>query len=216
MKLGLIHRDEIRKISSLLEEELDFLISAISTTFLQEHDWEGRHTDIAVNSLRQRFDNLQNTTPSVDGIGIIFFDIATLRDTIPVLDTWTPVIGGSSGTSGQTYSSRGGISVKIGKLVVCYFRATLSAKGTITDAVQIQGLPYTPRLDTITNMLGFAFLPVFNGLATNWIWLGGYVLPGSVVNITGMQAAGASIATLVTADIGNTADIGGVIIYAAE
>src|SRR3990167_12744 len=216
MKLGLIHRDEIRKISSLLEEELDFLISAISTTFLQEHDWEGRHTDIAVNSLKQRFDNLQNTTPSVDGIGTIVEDLAGVGDTVPVLGTWTPVIGGSGGTSGQTYSSRSGISVKIGKLVVCYFRATLSAKGTITTTVQIQGLPYTPRPDSITNMLGFAFLPVFNGLATNWIWLGGYVLPGSVVNITGMQAAGASIATLVTADIGNTADIGGVIIYAAE
>ncbi len=48
---------------------------------------------------------------------------------------WTPVVGGSGGTSGQTYAANGqvGLYVKVGKQVLCSFRVQLSAKGTITS-----------------------------------------------------------------------------------
>ena len=75
MKLGLFHREEIRNISPLLEDEFDRLMAAISQTFLREHDWEGRHTDVNAISVRQRLDNTQSTTPSVDGAGSVTSDL---------------------------------------------------------------------------------------------------------------------------------------------
>jgi len=47
--------------------------------------------------------------------------------------TWTPVFGGSGGTSGQTYTTQTGRYTKIGKLVTASFDCHLSAKGTITS-----------------------------------------------------------------------------------
>lgn len=57
--------------------------------------------------------------------------------------SWTPVLGGSGGTSGQTYTTQVGRYIKVGKLVTCFCQVTFSAKGTITGSLQIQGLPFT-------------------------------------------------------------------------
>ena len=57
--------------------------------------------------------------------------------------TWTPVIGGLTSTSGQTYSIQNGYYTKVGRLVTCYFYATLSNKGTITGTLGLTGLPFT-------------------------------------------------------------------------
>ena len=57
--------------------------------------------------------------------------------------TWTPVIGGSGGTSGQTYSIQNGYYTKIGNRVIVNAYMTLTAKGTITSTLQLQGLPFT-------------------------------------------------------------------------
>src|SRR5688572_15972641 len=46
--------------------------------------------------------------------------------------TWTPVIGGSGGTSGQVYTTQVGWYIKIGKLVTAGFRVQLSTLGTVT------------------------------------------------------------------------------------
>lgn len=81
MKLGMIHRDEIRELSPALEDELDRLMAAIATTFLVEHTWDGKHGNITTLSINQRFDNAQNTTPSVDGLGEITGDTSTDGDT---------------------------------------------------------------------------------------------------------------------------------------
>jgi len=57
--------------------------------------------------------------------------------------SWTPVITGSGGSSGQTYSVQTGRFVKIGRHVTLWGRVTLSALGTITTSAQIAGFPYT-------------------------------------------------------------------------
>ena len=57
--------------------------------------------------------------------------------------TWTPVLGGSGGTSGQSYGTQTGSYIKIGRQVTCIFHAVLSDKGTITGNLQVQGLPFT-------------------------------------------------------------------------
>jgi len=62
--------------------------------------------------------------------------------------TWTPVLGGDGGTSGQTYSAQSGNYVKIGRLVTAFGSLTLTAKGTITGNLEIQGLPFTSTSGT--------------------------------------------------------------------
>lgn len=67
--------------------------------------------------------------------------------------TWTPVIGGSGGTSGQTYTSQEGRYIKIGSFVWAAFYVAFSgaggAKGTITGNAQIQSLPFTAETGTL-------------------------------------------------------------------
>lgn len=56
--------------------------------------------------------------------------------------TWTPTLGGSGGTSGQSYNARSGRYVKIGKLVFVVFDIQMGTKGTLTGNLEIQGLPF--------------------------------------------------------------------------
>jgi hypothetical protein len=128
--------------------------------------------------------------------------------------TWTPVIGGSGGTSGQAYTTQNGRYVKVGKLVTCWFTATLSTEGTITSGVQIQGLPFTSAAFT-NDMLGSALR--FSGLATNWVNVIASVGQSSTAaNVTGCQAAATNNETALTAsDIGNTSAFRGCIVYEA-
>lgn len=119
--------------------------------------------------------------------------------------SWTPVIGGSGGTVGQTYSIQVGRYIKIGRIVLVQGYAVLSAKGTITTAVQIQGLPFTSM--NVSNLYGGLHIEHF-GLTTNWIYLSGEVQPSTTVaTLFGLQAAGVSLVTLATADIANTSQI---------
>jgi hypothetical protein len=58
--------------------------------------------------------------------------------------TWTPVIGGSTGQSGQTYSVQSGLYKKIGNFVFVSFSVVLTVKGTLSGSnLVISGLPFT-------------------------------------------------------------------------
>lgn len=118
--------------------------------------------------------------------------------------TWTVVIGGAGGTSGQTYSSRAGSYVKIGRVVVVTGFASLTAKGTITGNVQIQGLPFASV--TTTYAVGTV---QWNLLATTWASVVGVIAPNSTaVALMGATVAAVNNGTaLVTADIGNTTEV---------
>jgi len=59
--------------------------------------------------------------------------------------TFTPVLGGAGGTSGQSYGLQAGNYVKIGDRVFIDANTSLSTKGTITGNVQISGLPFTSK-----------------------------------------------------------------------
>jgi hypothetical protein len=129
--------------------------------------------------------------------------------------SWTPVIGGSGGTSGQAYTVQVGRYVKIGKLVTVQFRATLSNKGTITTNVQIQGLPFAA--ENTANLPASAAL-IFSTLATTWVNVMGQILPNtSVIEVFGATAAAQSNTTsLTTADIQNTTVLEGTVTYRAS
>ncbi len=57
--------------------------------------------------------------------------------------TWTPVIGGLSGVSGQSYSNQSGTYTKIGRMVHVNCSIDLSTKGTISGLLTLNGLPFT-------------------------------------------------------------------------
>ena len=57
--------------------------------------------------------------------------------------TWTPNFAFTGGSTGLTYSSRGGVYTRVGRLVTCYCMIVLSNKGSSTGNVLVSGLPYT-------------------------------------------------------------------------
>jgi hypothetical protein len=127
--------------------------------------------------------------------------------------SWTPVIGGAGGTSGQTYSAQNGRYVKVGKLVMAHFAVALTAKGTITGNVEIQGLPFT-----VDSVAGHACALKWESTATNWVNIIAEVVASTTTAlVTGASAAGTTNGTaLVTADIGNTTTLRGVLSYVAS
>lgn len=128
--------------------------------------------------------------------------------------SWTPVVGGGGGTSGQTYSTQVGRYVKIGQLVIAYWAVVFTAKGTITTNAQLQGLPFTSQ-----NVSGlFSISPVrFGNLATSFASIIAVLLPNTTTaNLESVAAGGAAnTANVVTGDINNNSEFSGCIVYRA-
>lgn len=124
--------------------------------------------------------------------------------------SWTPLIGGTGGESGQTYGSRAGTYVKIGKLVIVQFICTLVAKGTITDNVVIGNFPFPVASGYFTALM-------WDALAGNFVSV--VALPS--VGTSGAEVRGAAAAAtsnntaLTTANITDTTTFSGTIIYHA-
>ena len=57
--------------------------------------------------------------------------------------SWTPNFTFNGNSTGVTYSNRGGLYTRVGRLVTCYCMIVLSAKGSSTGNVLVTGLPYT-------------------------------------------------------------------------
>jgi len=78
--------------------------------------------------------------------------------------TWTPVLGGDTGTSGQTYDYQQGYYLKIGKTVYFTFAVKLINKGTVTAEAILSGLPFTIAGQ---RGAGGAFISDFENLGIN-------------------------------------------------
>lgn len=126
--------------------------------------------------------------------------------------SWTPVLGGAGGTSGQTYTNQLGRYVKVGKIVHVSFFITLSAKGTITGALQVQGLPFAAGASVGATVA----LPYYVSLNTSWVSLGAIVFGGtSALSVYGNTAAAATVTALATGDVTNTTELQGSLTYIA-
>lgn len=126
-------------------------------------------------------------------------------------NTWLPVLGGTGGTSGQTYTTQIGHYTKIGNTVTCVFELVLSNKGTITTNCQISNLPFFSMTGG-----GIASCSLrYGALNTNWVNVMAVVAANSAVALVrGAQAAATNNDTaLTTADITNTTFLSGTIIY---
>ena len=163
---------------------------------------------------------LKGGSTSATGTGITFPATQSASSDANTLDdyeegTWTPVLGGSGGTSGQTYSKQSGRYTKIGRQVICNFEVTLTAVGTVTTYAVISGFPFTSA-GTSTDLDGGGTLITFaSGYAANQIYVSGYVISGETRTwITGISAAGTSQGNINATDIwGNSTRIAGVISY---
>ena len=58
---------------------------------------------------------------------------------------WTPIVGGSSGESGQQYHYQTGWWIRHGSLVTVWSYTQFAVKGTILGTVQLKGLPLPTR-----------------------------------------------------------------------
>ena len=126
--------------------------------------------------------------------------------------TWTPVIGGDSGTSGQTYSVQDGYYTKIGNTVTCNGRATLSAKGTLTGGIIITGLPFSSNGTTTYRNPGS--VGYFGSLGASVVDLSINMAYGvSNITVYKLSAAGIVREALDTTDITNTTQIDIAITY---
>jgi hypothetical protein len=89
--------------------------------------------------------------------------------------TWTPVVTGQGGGSGQSYAHQIGQYTKVGDIVQISVFMNLTAKGTITGQLEIHGLPYTNRGSGYN---AFSFCQdVYWSLTVDHV-LRGYVLSG--------------------------------------
>ncbi len=123
------------------------------------------------------------------------------------------VLGGSGGTSGQTYSARNGTYVKNGQGVLLGYSLTLSAKGTITTNAQLQGFPFALNSDTTFAVGAIGWFD----LNTSWVSIIPMMSSSTVADLVGATAAATgNVATnLTTADIKDTTQIRGSISYKA-
>ena len=154
-------------------------------------------------------------TPAASGSGITFPATQSASTDANTLDdyeegTWTPIIGGTGGQSGQSYSGQAGYYTKIGRMVYAQCRVALSAKGTITGNVLLKGLPFTAD-----GAIGYgAGVSYWYGLATNWVYVFVSISGGTTqCEVRGAQSAVSESSSLTTTDIGNTSQFNASIIY---
>ena len=127
--------------------------------------------------------------------------------------TWTPVIGGTTSESGQSYSGQTGNYTKVGRLVTVTFRVRLSTKGTITGDIAVKGLPFT-----VQNSISFgAGVTYFGNMGANFTYL--YLSAGANNTIAILEGTKTAVATaigLTTSDITDTTQFNGSLTYFAE
>jgi len=125
--------------------------------------------------------------------------------------TWTPVIGGSTGTSGQSYTTQVGHYTKIGRQVIVTFLVDLSNKGTITGDCVLSGLPFACLNN---NGSGAGVISYFDNLTAN---VSSMSLNGNQNNasayINHVVGSGATATVNTTAIIGTSTRLDGVFSY---
>lgn len=137
--------------------------------------------------------------------GIQFPAIQVASTDVNVLDdyeegTWTPVLRLGGLTTGITYSSQEGISVKIGRNVFFTGVIALSSKGTATGAATLAGLPGSNTAFRFVNFFAF-------GLAAGSYNIGAYVSFGATPIIELYNQITGSGVAITDADLTNSSTL---------
>jgi hypothetical protein len=127
--------------------------------------------------------------------------------------TWTPVIGGSTSETGQSYANQNAAYIKLGRLVIVYFNVGLSAKGTITGNLRIKGIPFS--IDSNLTNFDSPFQASWQNMANNYVnILFRAVTAGSDLRVYGNTAASTDFSTqLTTTAITDTTLLRGSVFY---
>jgi len=159
---------------------------------------------------------LAGGSTTATGTGIAFPATQSASSDANTLDdyeegTWSPVIGGSTSTSGQSYSIQVGRYTKIGRQVNISFQATLSNKGTMTGTYAvIQGLPFSAGTDSQTA----GNICVYNNMNTGFTFMGFQASSSnSFAYLTGSTGANANTSFLAPADINSSTQLIGSMTY---
>lgn len=101
--------------------------------------------------------NINNSIPnnSLSVNGDIYAQGITFDNGINILQfyevgTWIPILNFGGASVGITYITQLGTFTRIGNLVICSCRITLSSKGTSTGNLMISGLPYIVSNDFLS------------------------------------------------------------------
>lgn len=118
--------------------------------------------------------------------------------------TWSPIIGGSSGQSGQSYTYSLGRYVKIGRQVITGGYVQLSAAGTISGAyATLGGLPFTVGAlsnDYSTPQIGY----FFGWSGQSFYQIGGYIVPDTNMSyLSFVSSPGTQMTTMAPANVSN-------------
>jgi hypothetical protein len=87
--------------------------------------------------------------------------------------TWTPALAFGGAAVAMTYNAQAGTYTRIGRLVHCFARLSLSAKGSSTGSATITGLPFTSASGDASN--GATMQPSLYAGMANLTGLSGYV-----------------------------------------
>jgi len=171
--------------------------------------------------------NLTGTLPAISGASLTNLPAHTGNVAFPAtqvasadantLDdyeegTWTPLIIGSSGTSGQTYSVQSGFYVKIGRTVIAYAKAVASTIGTISGSARMSGLPFTVANVSAVGSAGM--VPDWFGWNNTRVFVGCAPLQNTTqITLRHATAAATSSAAVPVADIVNDSEVKCCVIY---
>lgn len=131
--------------------------------------------------------------------------------------TWTPVIGGVTSETGQSYTYQKGTYVKVGKLVMAACRVTLSNKGTITGAVVVKGLPFASE-SSLSDHIYAATVSYWANLGTGSVSVGGFLRGNGTtqIEINNATAATATVTAMAAGDVSNSTTLVLSVVYVAN
>ncbi|MBC7280047.1 hypothetical protein [Hoeflea sp.] len=104
--------------------------------------------------------------------------------------TWTPGIAFGGAAVGLITSVAGGAYVKVGRLVICTFSITLSAKGSSTGPATITGFPFAPSNE-----------------ANSGLDISLYLNMAGITNLMGSMPLSGTVATLRNGGTAASADV---------
>jgi hypothetical protein len=158
-----------------------------------------------------------SATPSATGAGVTFPATQSASSNANTLDdyeegTWTPVIIGDGGQSGQVYTQQDGTYTKIGRQVTLRFRVILSTEGTFVGSfLLISGFPFTIAASPSAVSAGQFY---FVDMATNYISIGAQLFEGNTsAYLWAITAASTSRTYVGTTDLTNSTQFTGTITY---
>jgi hypothetical protein len=127
--------------------------------------------------------------------------------------TWTPILGGSGGSSGQTYAIQRGKYTKIGRFVMVNFDVQVTTLGTVSGSYAIvSGLPFAAQIGG-----NIAAVPVFGywgGLASGVYTLAGEVDDNATfIYIAGTTASQSTVTFFSTSILANNTRLSGSVAY---